>query len=150
MFLIIVCYHKYDNYFGHCQLEEIILKKGLNSGVTVPHSNLDFACATESVVSKLPSEINMKFKWRIRSATEVKTFAPNITEAEVTAFRLLKLNKDIRILQANKENCTEVMDESTYKKMLSILLESEVYEPLPKDPTSKLQRRVQKLLSNHK
>jgi hypothetical protein len=34
--------------------EEAVLMKGFNFLVTNPHSNLDMACAVESVVSKLP------------------------------------------------------------------------------------------------
>jgi hypothetical protein len=58
----------------------------------------------------------------------------------------LRLNKDIRILQADKGHCTVVLDESEYKDKLNTLLESGVYEPLPKDPTAKDERKVQKLL----
>jgi hypothetical protein len=43
-----------------------------------------------------------------------------------------------------------VLDESKYKEKLNTLLESGVYEPLPKDPTAKIERKVQKLLSKHK
>jgi hypothetical protein len=62
----------------------------------------------------------------------------------------LRLNKEIRILQADKGNCTVVFDESKYKEKLNTLLESGVYEHLPKDPTVTVERRIQKLLSKHK
>jgi hypothetical protein len=55
----------------------------------------------------------------------------------------LRLNEDIRILQADKDNWTVVFDESKYKGNLNTLLESLVYEPLPKDPTAKAERKVQ-------
>jgi hypothetical protein len=42
-----------------------------------------------------------------------------------------------------------VLDESKYNK-LNTLLESRIYEPLPEDPTAKVERKVQKLLSKHK
>jgi hypothetical protein len=61
----------------------------------------------------------------------------------------LKLNKDIRTLQADKGNWTVVLDESKYKDKLNTLLESGVYEPLPKDPTAKVERKVQNLVSRH-
>jgi hypothetical protein len=67
-----------------------------------------------------------------------------------TAIKSLKLNKDIRILQADKGNCTVVLDDSEYKAKLNTLLSLEVYEPLPKDPTAKVKRQIQKLLSKHK
>jgi hypothetical protein len=38
--------------------------KVLNFSVTSPHSNLDMACAVESVVSKLPQTLGMEFGWK--------------------------------------------------------------------------------------
>jgi hypothetical protein len=64
--------------------------------------------------------------------------------------RSLGLNKDIRILHADKGNCTVVLDESVYKDKLNSLLGSGVYEPLPKDPTAKIERKIQTILSKHK
>jgi hypothetical protein len=59
-------------------------------------------------------------------------------------------NKNIRIFQADKGNCTVILDESKYKDKLNTLLESGVYEPLSQDPTAKIERKEQKLLSKHK
>jgi hypothetical protein len=42
------------------------------------------------------------------------------------------------------------LDESEYKEKINTLLESGVYEPLKKDPTAKIERKVQKLLSKYK
>jgi hypothetical protein len=39
-----------------------------------------------------------------------------------------------------------VFGESKYNEKLNALLESDVYEPLPKDPTAKVERKIQKLL----
>jgi hypothetical protein len=59
----------------------------------------------------------------------------------------LRLNKDIRILQAEKGNCTVVLDAFKYKDKLNTSLESRVYELLLKGPTAnKVERKVQKLL----
>jgi hypothetical protein len=58
----------------------------------------------------------------------------------------LRLNRDIRTQQADKGNCTVVLDESKYNK-LNTLLESGVYEPLP---TAKIERQEWKLLSKNK
>jgi hypothetical protein len=43
-----------------------------------------------------------------------------------------------------------VLDEFEYMDKLNSLIESWVYEPLPKDATAKLERKVQKLLSKLK
>jgi hypothetical protein len=73
-----------------------------------------------------------------------------MTTKELKAVKSLRLNKDVSILQADKGNCAVVLVESKYKGKLNILLESRVYEPLPEDPTAKVERRIQKLLSKHK
>jgi hypothetical protein len=57
---------------------------------------------------------------------------------ELKVVKSLRLKKDIRILQADKGNCTMVFDESKHKEKLNTLLESGVYEHLPKDPTAKI------------
>jgi hypothetical protein len=56
----------------------------------------------------------------------------------------LWFNKDIRIILADKGTCTVVLVESEYKVNLNTLLESGVHEPLPKDPTA----RVEKMCKN--
>jgi hypothetical protein len=45
-----------------------------------------------------------------------KSSRPNMTTKELKAVRSLRLNKVIRILQADKGNCTVVFDESKYKE----------------------------------
>jgi hypothetical protein len=74
----------------------------------------------------------------------------NMTINELKGVNSFRLNKDIRILQADKGNCTLVLDLSKYKDTLNILVESGVYEPLPKDPTAKGARKIEKILSNTK
>jgi hypothetical protein len=71
------------------------------------------ACAVESVVSKLPQALGMEIKWKIRSILETfKSSRPNMSKNEFKAIRSLRLNKDIGILLAEKDNCTIVLDES--------------------------------------
>jgi hypothetical protein len=62
----------------------------------------------------------------------------------------LKLNKDIRILPADKDNCMAVLDESKYIEKINCLLHSGIHEPLRKDPTAKVERKVQQILAKHK
>jgi hypothetical protein len=68
-----------------------------------------------------------------------------MTTKELKTMKSLRINKDIRILQADKG--TVVLDESKYKDKLNALLESGVYEPLAKDPAAEVERKVQKLHS---
>jgi hypothetical protein len=62
----------------------------------------------------------------------------------------LKHNKDIRILQAEKGNCTVVLNYSEYRDKLNILLDSGLHKPLSKDPAKTVERKFQKTLSKHK
>ncbi|PNF20263.1 hypothetical protein B7P43_G15436 [Cryptotermes secundus] len=125
--------------------------KSLNFSVKRPHSNLDLACAVESVVSKLPQTKGMEFGWKVRTMLEKSKFSkPNMTTKELKAVKSLRINKEIRILRVDKGNCTVVLDESKYKDKLNTLLGSGFYETLPKDPIAKVERKVQKLLSKYK
>jgi hypothetical protein len=75
-----------------------------------------------------------------------KSSRPNMSKKELKAVRFLRLNMDIRILQADKGNCIMVLDK--YKDNLNPFLESEVYESFSKDPTAKV--RPRKYHSEHK
>jgi hypothetical protein len=50
----------------------------------------------------------------------------------------LKNNRHIWILQADKGNCTVVLNESTYNEKIASLLDAGVYEILRKDPTAQI------------
>jgi hypothetical protein len=67
---------------------------------------------------------------------------PNTTKEELKTVQLLRLNKGIRILQADKGNCMVALEESKYKNKLNTLLKYEVYEHLPKNPTAEVERKV--------
>jgi hypothetical protein len=74
----------------------------------------------------------------------------NIIRKESMALKSLKDNKGIRSLQADKGNCTVVLNESAYKEKISSLLKSGVYETLRNDPTAQIERKIWKLLTKHK
>jgi hypothetical protein len=84
------------------------------------------------------------------NAGEVKPLSSNIIRMEARALRSFKQNKEIRILLADKGNCMVVLNNSTHKRKISGLLDSRVYIPLYKDPTFQIERKIQKLLSEHK
>jgi hypothetical protein len=71
-------------------------------------------------------------------------------EFKIVKYTYLRLNRDVRILQSDQGSCTVMLDESKYKNKLNTLLESGSHEALPKDPTAKVERNVQKILSEHK
>jgi hypothetical protein len=93
----------------------------------------------------------MEFMWKIRSMLEKSKYSgPNMTMKELKAVKSLRLNKGFRILNSEKGICTVEFDEFKYKEKLNTLLECGVYELFPKDPTAKVERNIQKLLSKDK
>jgi len=80
-----------------------------------PGSNPNMTSAVESVVPRLsPSSLKIRF-----SLDKLKSPTSNMTGREFKSVKSLKENKDIRILQADKGNCTEVLDDSEYKHALN-------------------------------
>jgi hypothetical protein len=71
----------------------------------------------------------------------------NISGEESMGSVSLEDNKEIRISCTNKGNCMPVSHESTYKEMISSLLESGIYEIPREDPPSQIER---KMLSKNK
>jgi hypothetical protein len=71
------------------------------------------ARGVKSVVSKLPQTLAVEFRRKIRSTLEKSmSSTPNMTTRQLKAVKSLRLNKNIRIHQADKGNCTVVFDES--------------------------------------
>jgi hypothetical protein len=73
----------------------------------------------------------------------------NISRKESMALKTLKDFKEIRILQTDKGNCMLELNESIYREKISSQLVSGVYKTLHKDPTSQIERKIQKLLTKH-
>jgi hypothetical protein len=55
-----------------------------------------------------------------------RPLASNVTKKKFMALKSLIGNNEIRILQADKGNCSVVLNESTYREKISSLLESGV------------------------
>ena len=66
-----------------------------------------------------------------------------MTKDELHALRRLRSDKDIVILPADKGPVPVVMDEKDYTgKMDSLVNDKQTYEPMKRDPTPALQRRL--------
>jgi hypothetical protein len=120
--------------------EEAVLVKGLNFLVIYPLSSLDMASVMESVVSQLPQTLRMEFRSMLQNSQSSRT---NKIKMELKVVGSLKLNRDIRILQ------TKAMAPRCWMN-LNTLLESGIYGVLPKDPTARVERKVQTFLSKYK
>jgi hypothetical protein len=73
-----------------------------------------------------------------------------MTKKELKAMKSLRLNKDTRILQADKRNCTVVLDESKYKDKLNILPSPGFMNPCPKIPQLRLRGKYRNSFPNTK
>jgi hypothetical protein len=75
-----------------------------------------------------------------------KSPTPNMMRRELKCIRAIKQNKYIWILLTDKGISTVVLDDSEYLLKLKLLLESGVYEALPKYPTSAVDEKLRKIL----
>ena len=67
----------------------------------------------------------------------------NLTKDELHTLRWLKNDKDVVILPSDKGRVTVVMGKKDYTdKMDSLVNDKQTYEPLKRDPTPALQRRL--------
>jgi hypothetical protein len=109
------------------------------------------ACAVESLFSKLTQTLGMEFRWKVRSMLQ-KSKSPthNISKKDLEAVKSLRLNKNIRILPADNGDCTVMLDESIYSDKINTLLKSRVYELLSKDPTAKVEKKVQQIFVKYR
>ena len=91
--------------------------------------------------------MDMEFIWKFRSMLDKsKSKTPNMMRRELKCIRALKQNKYIRILSTEEGISKVVLDDSEYLLKLNLLLESGVYEALPKYPISAMEEKVRELL----
>ncbi|KAM7314034.1 uncharacterized protein ISCGN_003819 [Ixodes scapularis] len=72
----------------------------------------------------------------------------NLSRDETAALRKLREDTEIVLLPADKGKSTVVLDREGYEQKARDLLESPAYEKLKKDPTSQIQRNMNKMLSD--
>ena len=119
--------------------EESILSKDPRYAITPRVNPVGFAAPIEatlqeSVASEQTKIIAfLKVCEVIRKARRPKT---NITKEEQEAWRELKKDSDIKILQADKGNATVIMNTTDYEeKVRELLNDEDSYAAIKKDPT---------------
>ena len=128
--------------------ETQVLSYGLKHSVTpkrIPTD--DIVSSVESVLARqreLPESTKDDIRSRIASTLQSASLTDcNLTKDELHALRRLRNDKDIVILPADKGRVTVVMDKKDYTdKMDSLVNDKQTYEPLKRDPTPALQRRL--------
>ncbi|XP_071511819.1 uncharacterized protein [Diadema antillarum] len=79
-----------------------------------------------------------------QALTSVNPTRPNLTRAEKSGISSLREDNSIHILKANKGNATVVMDKEDYETKVHILMDTDTYKILPRDPTPALERRMER------
>ena len=120
----------------------------LNHCVTPKHIPTDdIVSSVESVLAhqrELPESTKDDIRSIIASTLQSASLTDcNLTKNELHALRRLRNDKDILILSEDKGRVTVVMDNKDYTdKMHSLVNDKQTYEPLKRDPTPALQRRL--------
>ena len=83
----------------------------------------------------------------VDALSQAKLPPRNILPDEMKAMRELARDEDIVVLPADKSRLTVVMDRSDYSTKVQALLDDcDTYQPVAKDPTSVLERRMNSVL----
>ena len=128
--------------------ERHVFPYGLKHSVAHKHIPTDhIVSSVESVLARqreLTESTKDDIRSRIASTLQSASLTDcNLTEDELHALKWLKNDKDIVILPLDKGRVTVVMDKKdNTDKMDSLVNEKQTYEPLRRDPTPALQRRL--------
>ena len=130
-------------------LERSGLEKGLKFAVApskIP--NAEIVAAVEEGISRL--NVDQKHLIRAEVSSILRRAKPppkNISNDVFKALLALKKDPDRLVLSADKGNCVVVMDKQQYdEKASSLLSDRNTYSILKSDPTSKTQRKLNKML----
>ncbi|XP_037505083.1 uncharacterized protein LOC119381202 [Rhipicephalus sanguineus] len=132
--------------------ESSVLELGLNFN-TGPASDVRrVICAAENAVNQVHQSHRDEARTRVvgvLSRLRQRKFPSPLSADERGAIKRLRENGEIVILPADKGNATVVLDTAVYKrKMLDLLEDQDTYIRLTRDPTLKVQKELQKLLSD--
>ena len=122
-----------------------LLSRGPKFAVTQDRIPIeDIIPIVESSVQKLPdSEADEIWYEVVKAIKQTKIPESNISEGEREALKLLKKDRSIKVLPADKGTALVVMDSKEYDaKCLKFLSDKDTYEPLDYDPTTSLQKQL--------
>ena len=137
------------------QCEVNVLSKGLNFATV--HSDQDviqFISNVDPIIDRI-SDISSQDRTNLRQKVATSVHAckkqENISKAEKQALTRLRKDKTIVIAQADKTKEPVVLDKSDYQaKVQNHLDDSNTYEKIQNNPQSKIQYKVNRLLSKLK
>ena len=136
------------------EAEESILAKGPKFATTPRIDPIDFAAPIEAAIhwSKAPEQAKETARIKICEAIrKAKRPKNNIRKDEYEAWKNLKNDTSIKILQADKGNATVVMNAEEYdKKAHDLLDDREAYAIMKKDATQATERNLLSMLRSLK
>lgn len=101
--------------------------------------------STELTASSLDQEKAQQLREDVKQALQhhiSKKKKSRVSPRHFTAIKQLKHDDSIVILPADKGNATVVLDKKEYTEKMHDLLQDDSYKLLKKDPTSKLERKI--------
>ena len=125
-----------------------VLTLGLNFIPTPRHiPQVDIIAGTESLARYLPGHQGEQLRSEVqRCLSKAGVPSPNLTKRQTAAIKELKVDSDTIILPANKGNATVLLDKEEYDHRERELLDDTSYQPIKKNPTLKIERKVTEVL----
>ncbi|XP_037528652.1 uncharacterized protein LOC119405898 [Rhipicephalus sanguineus] len=132
--------------------EMAVLNLGLNFNMGPATDTKKLVCAADRAVCLVDQSRRDEARTRVVNVLSKLRTQPTVaplSQQERDAVKRLRENHDIVILPADKGNASVLLDKSKYiEKMHLLLSDKQTYAPAARDPTPKLQRDLQKLLSD--
>ena len=128
--------------------ETILLSRGLNFSVAprkIPTEEI--IASTESLARRLdksePGRGTLLRRRVQRCLEKANQPTPNLQSRERRALTTLRKDRSIVILPADKGRATVILDATDYKDKMNQLLSDGSYQKLKRDPTRRIERRIQ-------
>ncbi|GJQ75525.1 hypothetical protein Trydic_g17611 [Trypoxylus dichotomus] len=121
-----------------------VLAKGLNFAVAptrIPKEEI--ITQAECAIQRLPAEEAEEIRHKTcRILQKAKPPARNNTKEERKALEDIRRNQNLIVVRADKGNATVVMDRQDYNMKIQMLLDTDHYKKLSKDPTMKVEKQT--------
>uniref|UniRef100_A0A5S6R594 Reverse transcriptase domain-containing protein n=1 Tax=Trichuris muris TaxID=70415 RepID=A0A5S6R594_TRIMR len=130
--------------------EEKVLAKGLNFVPTPTRIEyLDLISKLENGINKDDRLTGDTFRSLLACYITRHKYRPimNLTREENRIIKVLREKEDILITRADKGNVVVILDKETYNDKVKELLNTSTYKPLKKDPSDKVRKNLNAMLS---
>ena len=125
-----------------------VLMKGTKFAITpVETPTLDFICGVEQGLKNVQHEnkclVDIARAKVVDILRKAKPPPSNLSKNEIKAIKQLKSYDDIVIMDADKGNCTVVLNKEEYnRKIMELLKDEKTYNIVDKCPTKSIERRL--------